>query len=74
MTYKVSVLRGSKGKPELVQVAEVLADRFALSEEKSDRGAFMLNNYGIAFYVTREGWFGKEEMVAFFPGTDWVVQ
>ena len=75
MMFNVFVLRGSKAKPELVPVTTVLADRFELRE--SDARAFSLNNYGIVFYNDELGWWGKvakSTMVAFLPGTDWVIE
>ena len=64
MIYKVSVLRGTKLKPELVRVTEVVADRFGMLID------------GVFFYNDTTNWRGKvtTACVAFLPGSDWVIE
>lgn len=64
MTFKVSKVKETKGRVELVAVTTVLADRFTIVG-------------GVAFYNDERGWFGKVKssaLVAFFPGGEWIVE
>ena len=72
MTYKVSVLRGSKDTPKLVTVTEIFADRFVLND--GDR--LFGNGAGVYFYNDEKGLFGgvkSSALVALFPGAEWIV-
>ncbi len=66
MTFRVSKLQLVKGKPELVQVSTVVADRVQVWIG------------GFAFFNDDLGWSGRikdSTLVAYFPDTsNWVVE
>jgi hypothetical protein len=73
MVYKVSVLRGTKNKPELVRVTEVVADGYQVGESddlfgRSDDISFYNNNIHLFRSDT-------QTLVASFPSNEnWVIE
>jgi hypothetical protein len=75
-TFKVSILERSKTKSSLSEVSTVTADRVSINASAPNKkNIFSFETYGIAFYNDISVFFGSDEtLVAFFPGTDWVVE
>lgn len=71
--YKVSKLKETKGKVELVEVARIVASRFEFS---ADLGPPLFGGQpgNLLFYRDETKLFSKKPVLAaFLPGTDWVV-
>ena len=70
--YKVSVLRGTKVRPQLEEVTTIVADRFEITDHSQSIGY----GIGIVFYNDESRFLRKntEKIVAFLSGTDWVIE
>ena len=72
-TYKVKLLKHGK-KPELIDVATVQADRFEVTRlHGRDHAEGLFPSYieGLVFF--KEGTF-SDKLIAFYPGSDWIVE
>ena len=69
-TYKVKRLKDGK-KPELIDIATVQADRFEICRRSSQA---LLDDRieSISFYQERS--FRSDKLIAFYPGSDWIVE
>ena len=70
--YKISVMCGTKLRPQLGEVTTIVADRFEVTDHSQSIGY----GIGIAFYNDESRFLRKstEKIVAFLPGTDWVIE
>jgi hypothetical protein len=74
MIYKISVLRGTKTKPELIKVTEILADCFVV-DDSSGSQLFHTDASAVFYNIERHFWSPDERVVvACLPRGEWVIE